>query len=537
MAEFQLKALIIAVDKLSPTLRVMNRNLKVFHSQLMTVGKGAPMFSAGFAAALAVPAKAFAGLESSAVNLQNVLMDKNGNIPKVFEAINAEAIKLGNQLPGSTEDMNRMASSLKSLGVSGDSIANGVLRSSAYLAVVGKEIGVTYDTAAESVGKLGKGFRIADQDMVSFTDSLQRSMFSGSKLEELHFAMSKVSGELEVWGKQGLKVADATLPLVSIFTSRGFSGEEAGTGLRSIIHEAGKAGKLKNIESMVGVLDKINHLPDKIRSAKLEQLFGREQAGKAALITLENYHRQVEAMANQGSLMDKIANSAGTLENKVESAGGTWTNFMASFGKAYSPQLKALADQVNSVSEAMGGFALKNGEGILTAVKMVGALGALKLGAYGLAAGVRLLSGAMKLGPWGLFAQALFVAAPLIIDNFDKIKASVEGLTGSMVSLLKQINDNETLKAIGSVPLYFGRSIGELLPNLPDLSAPVGEGMRPPGFQKQSLLGGGRGAVDVRVSFDNSPAGMRVAPVQTSGIAHASSMNVGYRSFPNTYGI
>jgi len=58
---FQLKALLIAVDRISPTLKGVGKNIEIFKRQLRStgVGRGAIPMAAGFTAALAIPAKAF----------------------------------------------------------------------------------------------------------------------------------------------------------------------------------------------------------------------------------------------------------------------------------------------------------------------------------------------------------------------------------------------------------------------------------------------------------------------------------------------
>ncbi|WKJ92433.1 phage tail tape measure protein [Methylomonas montana] len=535
--DFDLKAVISMVDRMSPGLKHITKNLNLLHRQLRVVGNGAPMLGAGFVAAMAVPAKAFMDLENSAVYLQNTLMDKNGNIPAVFQKISEEAIKLGTQLPGTTADFNAMSSTLKAFGVNADSIANGVLRATAYLGVVGKDINVTYDSAAESMGKLSRAFNIADSDMVPFSDSIQRVLFNGTKLDELQYAMSRVSGPLKVAGEEGLKAANQMLPLVSVFTSTGISGEEAGTGIREIINQATKLNKFSGIPKLIADLDKINHLPSKLRFAKLENLFGKEHASKAALITLESYNRQVQAMANQGSLLDKIANSAGTLTNKVETAGGTWSNFMAKFGSQYAPELKAAADSVNRISENLTGFIDQNGPAVMTAAKMAGAFVGLKVAAWGLAGGIGAITAAMKLNPLMLLAQAAIVAAPLIIDNWDSIVnrlkegfSRIKDFFQPLIDMFKYIgnwvSNNSMLKLVGSVPMFLGKSVASLLPDFSGVQLPSGEGMRAPGYQK-NIVGSVKGGVDVNVRFDNSPATMRVAPSKTRGPVR-SNVDVGY---------
>ncbi|MDD5410911.1 MAG: phage tail tape measure protein [Methylobacter sp.] len=421
--DFQLKALLVAVDKISPTLKGITKNLNTFKRQLNTIGKGAPVLASGFTAALAVPAKALMDLENASTNLQNTLMSKDGGIPAVFDKINEQTIKLGNQLPGTTADFANMASTLKSLGVEPEKIADGALKATAYLAVVGKEVGVTYENSAEAIGKLSRAFGIASNDLVPFTDSIQRALFMGIKLDDLQYAMARVSGPLKAMGKQGLSVAQDLVPLVSVLTGTGISGEEAGTGLKKIIEVAAMKGKFKDISTLVKDLDKINKLPGMQRIAKLKDLFGEEHASKAALITLESYNKALDQMTNQGSLVQKIGNSDETLSNKMESAGGTWTNAMAAFAKNYAPQLKQIADSVNKLSENLTGFINQNGLAVMTALKMAGAFVGLKLAARGLAGGIGLLTAAMKTNPLVLLAQAAIVAAPLIIDNWGAITA------------------------------------------------------------------------------------------------------------------
>lgn len=536
MSEFSLKAMILAVDKLSPTIKVMNKNLNTLKRHLKMIGENGPLFGAGFVASLAIPAKAFADMENAGTALKNTLMTKDG-LSAGFEELNKVAMQLGSQLPGNTADFQRMATVMKANSMDTSTLINGGLKAAAYLGVATKELGETYDTSALGIAKISNVFGVANKDFIALADTMQRARHIGVGFEDFTSAMSKAGGPLKALKVQGIGVANALAPMVALLTQAGIDPSEAGTGIKEMISAAARAGKFTTVENLVKDVEKMAKLNPAKLFATFEKTFGKEHASKAMVMASGGYWEMAKKFTEQGDVYQRVNNSLGTLTNTVETLGGTFENMQAQLGGTYAPQVKQLSGSLNDVVEKMGQFINQHPQGITTAIKMAGAFVGLKVAAWGLAGGIGVLTTALKMNPLMLLAQAAIIATPLIVDNLDKIKAAAEGVIKSMIGILKQINDNETLKAIGSVPLYLGRSVGKLLPDLPDLSAPVGPGMRPPGYQKQSLIGAGRGAVDVRVSFDNAPSGTRVAPVQTSGIARSNAVDVGYRTIGSKYGI
>lgn len=536
MSAFDLKVMIRSVDKLSPALKTMTKNLNVFKRHLNTIGKNGPLFGAGFAAGLAIPAKAFADFENAGVTLQNTLMNKNG-VAAGFEALNKVAVELGNKLPGNTADFQRMATVMKANSMDTNTLINGGLKAAAYLGVATKELGETYDTSALGIAKISNVFGVANKDFIALADTMQRARHIGVGFEDFTSAMSKAGGPLKALKVQGIGVANALAPMVALLTQAGIDPSEAGTGIKEMISAAARAGKFTTVENLVKDIEKMAKLNPAKLFGVFEKTFGKEHASKAMVMAAGGYWEMTKKFGDQGDVYQRVNNSLGTLTNTVDTLTGTFQNMQAQLGGTYTPQLKQLAMSLTDVTEKTAGLINQHPQALMTAIKMAGAFAGIKVAAWAAAGGIGALTTALKMNPLMLLAQAAVIAAPLIVDNLDTIKSAAEGVTKSMIDLLKQINSNETLKAIGSVPLYLGRSVGKLLPDLPDLMAPVGPGMRPPGFQKQSLFGAGRGAVDVRVSFDNAPAGTRVAPVQTSGIARANSVSVGYRSIGTSYGV
>jgi hypothetical protein len=154
--EFDLKAVISMVDRMSPTLNKIAKNLNVFRRQLNTVGQGAPMLSAGFLASLAVPTKLFAESESAGIDLKNSLLDKNG-VAAGYEKLIDIATQLGGVLPGNTADFAKMATIMRSNSVATQDMIDGGLKAAAYLGVLVKDT----DGAAQGLAKLSNVFGIA----------------------------------------------------------------------------------------------------------------------------------------------------------------------------------------------------------------------------------------------------------------------------------------------------------------------------------------------------------------------------------------
>jgi len=194
-------------------------------------------------------------------------------------------------------------------------MVGGALKATAYLAVIGKPLGVTYESAAEAVGKLGNAFGIAAQDLMPFTDALQRTLHLGVNLEQMQYAMARVSGPLKALGKQGIGVANDLIPLMALLIQARVSGEEAGTGIKKMIEVFAMEGKFKDIPSMVKDLEKLNKLAPSEKLKAFKNLFGTEHSSKAAIIAAGGYDKLIEKMRAQADLKQRIANSMGTLNN------------------------------------------------------------------------------------------------------------------------------------------------------------------------------------------------------------------------------
>ena len=549
-SNFNLRAIISATDRLSPVLRAQQRQLNAWRRSFAAAGKMAMPMAAGLGAAMLIPAKAFAEAESAATQLQNTLMTSNG-LSGGFKELSAIATDLGNQLPGTTADFMSMASQLKALGVSTETLTGGALKATAYLAVVGKPLGVTYESAAEAVGKLGSAFGIAANDLMPFTDSLQRALHVGVDLGEMQYAMAPVGGILKGVGKQGLGVANDLVPLVAMLIKSGVSGQEAGTGISKMIQVASLKGKFKDIPTLVKDLEKMNNLATSVKLAKFKEWFDEDHMKKALTIAGGGYSQMVIDFKKQAEMQQRINNSLGTLTNLWDAATGTFTNAMAAFAESYAPELKRLSESVGELSSKLIAWAKENGPFIKMALESAAAFVSLKLAFYGASIALGVLTGLMRANPWMLLVQGLAIAGPAIYEHWGDITKFIHEHWENLIGLIDKTFQNlidGLLLGVNSIRSMFDFSdIKITLPKLskmrlsdlmPDFLGSDSNGMALPGVQSPAqiqrdhdarlrMMQQSRLHATLDINHNNAPSNFRAAPVKSKGPWRVEQ-NVGY---------
>jgi hypothetical protein len=383
-------------------------------------GRGAIPMAAGLGAAMLIPARAFMEAEDAATQLKSVLMTRDG-LSSGFENLMKIATDLGNKLPGTTADFAQMATVMKANNLNTSVLINGGLKAAAYLAVATKGLGETYETAATGVAKISNVFSVADSDLVSLADTMQRVVHMGVGIDDFVMAMSKAGGPLKGLKVQGLEVANQMAPLVAMLVQAGVDASEAGTGLKTMISKAAGAGEFTNVANLVKNLETANKLKPAALFQKFEKLFGKEHASKALIIAGGGYAEMVKKMQNQADLQMRINAALGSLTNLWDAATGTFTNAMVAFATAYAPEMKQLAQSINDVSGSLQTWATNNGPAIKTALEMAGAFVGLKLVFFGLGIALKVLAGIMASNPFFLLLMAIVTVAPLIYENWDAI--------------------------------------------------------------------------------------------------------------------
>lgn len=377
-------------------------------------GNAAGALAAGTAtgAALMVPVGEYAKAEDSATQLKVAMMGAGGQVRKEFGAVNALAVQLGNQLPGTTSEFQDMMRILIQKGMSAQVVLGGAGEATAKLAVLTK---VSFTESASAISVLQDSMGVLDKDMVSAADQMQRLYNVGMDVGQIQEGFKAMGPALSYVRKGGIDAVKALAPLLAITDAAGMDAGSAGNAYNKIIRGSVDAkkvdksntllkgtgvklnfvdakGNFAGVDNMVNQIMKLNSLSDQKRKTVIETIFGSDKEvaevmtalGKAGNSGIATMRAKLES---QASLQERVNAQLGTLQNLWDSASGTFTNAMVNFGEAIAPELKMLTEWIGNLSERLGTWAKENPllAGTLMKVAAVAAVLMVAAGGLGLA--------------------------------------------------------------------------------------------------------------------------------------------------------
>ncbi|MFB4893336.1 phage tail tape measure protein [Enterobacter hormaechei subsp. hoffmannii] len=578
MAEFELKALITGVDKLSPALSRMQKNIRGFRRQAEEASKGGLALGGGLAAGLTLSMKAYADQENAATGLKVAMMQDNGEVGGSFEKINKLAVGLGNQLPGTTADFQNMMQMLVRQGIPAENILGGVGKATAYLAVQLKK---TPEAAAEFAAKMQDATGTASDDMMGLFDTIQKAFYLGVDDTNMLSFFTKTSSVLKMINQDGLKAAQGLAPISVMMDQMGMQGESAGNALRKVIQSGlniknvksvnkvlasqkldinldftnGK-GSFGGLDNLFKQLSKLRKLTDVKRTGVLKALFGDDAETLQVVNALidkgkDGYDQVQQKMNRQASLNNRVQAQLGTLTNLWEAMTGTATNGLAAIGGAFSGDAKQITIWLGDLGERFTKFADENPRVIRGAFGLAAGLAVLKLGFMGVGGAISIVSRILSLSPIGMIATGIALAAGLIISNWDvvgpyfkKLWGFVQPIFSEWMRWAKLAFDWSPLSLVinnwGPVVKWFQDMWAKLKPivewftdGASDTVAAAnaaqwgaggygayGAGVASSGYNpyqiKQDAVAKPQGTVTVQ--FENAPPGMKVTETRASGI-------------------
>ncbi|EMN1295296.1 phage tail tape measure protein [Citrobacter portucalensis] len=578
MAEFELKALITGVDKLSPALSRMQKNIRGFKRQAEEASKGGLALAGGLAAGLTVSLKAYADQENAATGLKVAMMQANGEVGNSFEKINKLAVGLGNQLPGTTADFQNMMQMLVRQGIPAENILGGVGKATAYLAVQLKK---TPEAAAEFAAKMQDATGTASDDMMGLFDTIQKAFYLGVDDTNMLSFFTKTSSVLKMVNKDGLKAAQGLAPISVMMDQMGMQGESAGNALRKVIQSGldikkvnsvnkvlqrqklgvnldftdGK-GSFGGIDKMFMQLSKLRKLTDVKRTGVLKALFGDDAETLQVVNALidkgkDGYDQVQQKMNQQASLNKRVEAQLGTLANLWEAMTGTATNGLAAIGSAFSGDIKNLTVWLGDLGEKFTTFADQNPRVIRSVAGLAAGLAVLKLGIMGVGQAITLASRLAAMTPLGMILTGIALAAGLIISNWDVVGPYFKSFWETISpyfemgwELLKTVFGWTPLGLVinnwGPVVQWFQDMWAKLKPIIEWFSdgasdtvaaanaaqwgaggyGAYGSGVASTGYNPYQIKQGGntKPQAAVTVQFENAPQGMKVTGTHASGI-------------------
>ena len=400
--------------------------------KLANAGVKMGVAGAAMGAASMVPIKAFAEAEDAGTQLAVSMMKAGGQVSANFEKFEALAMRMGNRLPGTTADFMNMLTVLNRQGMSEQAILGGLGEAAALLGV---QLKMPFDQAAEFAAKLQDATRTAEGDMLALMDTIQRAYYAGTDSGNMLNGFAKLAPALDTIRMKGLDAANAMAPFLVMADQAGMDGSAAGNALRKVLQKNMDTGKIAEVmgglrksagvnmsmnftdgkgefgglEKMFAEMGKLKKLTTETRLQVLKDLYG-DDAEVMQVVSLlidkgqAGYNETLAKMQAQASLQDRVNRQLGTLKNLWDAATGTFTNALVAFGETISPELKALTEWIGRIAEATQKWAKEN-PALSGGLMKIVAGGALLFTALG---GIALAASAL-IGPFAMAKLAIGV--------------------------------------------------------------------------------------------------------------------------------
>jgi TP901 family phage tail tape measure protein len=462
----------------------VKENISSTKTQLVgTVGT----YAAIAAAIYAGPVKAAMSFESNMAEVAKVvdwLKDDTGNVTKEYAELKNEIIGLTTKIPMTAEEISQIIAAAGQSNVATDN--KGLME----FAEAAAKMGIAFDTTSEQAGewmaKWRTSFKMSQTDVIALADKINYlGNTSAANAEEISNVVTKIGPLGEVAGLASGQIAALGASMIGV----GVQQDVAATGIKNLMlamvagnsvtkRQAGVLDKLginskKLAERMqtdatgaiLDFLGAVKKLPEAERAAALKDYFGSESiAAISPLLTnldglKEQFEKVGDASKYAGSMEAEYASRADTTENKVQLAKNSLQALSVTLGDTFLPIIGQAAEKLTKVITKVTEFAQANPKLVSTALKIVGALAALKVGLLTTRLGV------LSIQKDFLFVQGIFAK---FAGKTAIAEAASIGLGGKLTNAGKGI-----LNYFGSVKGAMGgvsNAIGKIFTNSPILT-------------------------------------------------------------------
>lgn len=311
------------------------------------------------------------------LSIQEVGKDGKVNIGKMNAEMNqleSLSVRLGNKLPGTTQDFVEMLATLKQGGLSTNTILNGTGEAVANLAVITKQVP---KDLAEPFTQYALQFGLTGEEAVKLADTLARLKFATGLnpqdlIEGSKFFQLRVGAPLGFKGLEGADVSGrflATLKRSGL--EGGLGGREAATflnhmitnkdALKNVKKEFGidvqlfdKKGQFLGFDNLFKQMEKFRKLSAEKQMGAFKELGGEEGAGVGVAIMksgLEGWKNINEEIDKSSSAQQKLNEITDTYNAKVEAVQGTLQNLKVTI---FTPALDFIKPTLDSANDLVG---------------------------------------------------------------------------------------------------------------------------------------------------------------------------------------
>jgi TP901 family phage tail tape measure protein len=315
------------------------------------------------------------------MSIEEVSADGRVNMQKLnseigrFETL---GVRLGNMLPGTTQDFIEMFSTLKQGGLSTETILNGTGEAVANLAVITKQVP---KDLAEPFAQYAQQFQLTGEEAKKLTSVLAKIQFAtGLKPQELiegsKFFQLRAGLPLGLTGLSGADVSGRLLATLRSFgLEGGIGGRELGGFMLSLnfntkdkqkmlaelksqkgieLQFFDKKGSFLGMENVFKQMEKFRKLSTQEQLKFGEKLFDREGMAIASVFMkagVEGWHKINQRIDKIPDQQDLINQKTATYNAKLEAVKGTLTNLEAT---AFTPMLDRLKPLLDLTNQEVG---------------------------------------------------------------------------------------------------------------------------------------------------------------------------------------
>ena len=445
--KFQLKALITGVDKLSPTLAGIRKNIASFRKQLTSsslgekISLGELVQGGAFAATMIAATKSAIDFESAMADVKKVV---NFDTPAQFKQMNQDVLQMSRRLPMAAKDIAAIVATGGQAGFDRSELPR--------FAEDAVKMGVAFDQTATEAGEMmakwRTSFRMTQDEVVALSDKINYLGNTGpAKAKQISAIVTRIGPLAEVAGLASGQIAAMGATLAGV----GIQEDVAATGMKNFFltltagasatkqqQQTFKALRLdakklavdmqKDAQgTMLRVLTAVSKVDKPKQASVLQQLFGRESIEAIApmLTNLdklkENLDKVTDATQFANSMNQEYAARAATTANNIQLFTNRVIALGINVGNVMLPPLNSLLAVAGPITDGIASMAAANPwliKGLVGAA--VGFVG-LRIAVLGATMATKLFLAVSNLTPIGIAVRLIALAAGFLIANWRSV--------------------------------------------------------------------------------------------------------------------
>ena len=444
--KFQLKALITGVDKLSPTLAGIRKNVAGFKKSLDKTGLGKLSFGdvvrgGALAAPFILGAKAAIDYESQMADVRKVV---DFDSPAQFKQMGDDIEKMSEKLPMAAGEIAKIVAAGGQSGIARDELLG--------FAEAAVKMGIAFDQTAEQSGEMmakwRTAFKMSQVEVTGLADKINYLGNTGpANTKQISDIVTRIGPLGEIAGLASGQIAALGATMAGV----GVEQEVAATGIKNFMLAMTKgsaatksqAQAFKSLRpdskkvaksmqqdaqgTILDLLDRVQLVDPAARAGLLTQLFGSESvtAISPLLTNLDLLKSNLKKVSDEkkfgGSMDAEYASRAATTANNLQLLRGATENVARAIGAALLPGINQVVDQLRPFVSRVADV-IKQNPNLVKGLAAAGVtFGVLTTAGLAAATAIKIASFAFGATPIGLIATAIALAAGLIIANWDTV--------------------------------------------------------------------------------------------------------------------